>query len=321
MGILSFIAEQNALKQAKEQAALQRQAELAQIAARGESQKAVLQKAADLEKQRVLDEAFRQWQSSAMEGIKRRSDLGTLLFNQDPTMQRGEELPAAAAMERNIMLQPEIVKATSAMNKNAFNTGLLPYQQGIGNITGQAAQEEATATRNDAYNRAMTATARKASMPQVASAQDEEAIANAKKGTLAATSAMGGLPGLIASEQAAQGAQNELARQQAGFNTKVTLGRNPDIAANAMNQEAAAQGAKSGLEINSGGMFTPGVGNQAIGNYNVPPGILQFLQGLMTSSMTNRNNAPLSVPTPTNPTQLTPRKPVFLPQGMNLPME
>jgi hypothetical protein len=253
-----------------------------------------------------------------MQGIRDTSDMGTLLYNQNPTMQRGEELPAAAAALRDIKFQPELVKGSAAKFKNNVNTGMIPYATGIGDITGQGGLESATADRNEAYNRTMAADARKLTAPATARTGDEALIAQNQLHTAQATSALPGVPGVVQSEQGAAVAGNNLNKQQSLFNTQVSSMMNPQLAATAGNMGNQAAATKFGLETSSGGGLTPGWANQAVANPYLPPEFLRLIQQLATSSMTNRNAGP-TVPAPTTPTTIVPR--TKLPAGLTLPME
>jgi len=319
MGVLSFVEGLRQQKLAQQQAELERQARMAEIAARGSQAIAEQNNAAQIAEQAKKNEAFRNWQSSAMADIKRKSDLSTVLHAQNPEMSIAESLPAAGLEMKNIELQPQLLQSSAAKAKNAFNAGLLPTMQPLGESSGQADVLGAKARGAGNLNEYNTNVARSVTQPIAARAADEAAAAQSNQMATSANATIPGLTRVIPAQQEATIAGAGAQRAQDLFKTKVSSLLNPAAEAGAQNAGNLASSARSGLEVGSGGVLSPGVGNALVGNPMIDPSMLKALIPLITSAMTNRNATPT---TATSPTALPARQPINLKNlGITLPME
>ena len=322
MGVLSFIEGLQQQKLAAQQAELERQARLNEIAARGSQAIAEQNNAARLAAQAVQNEVNRQWMTSAKSDIRQREDLAANLVHQG--MDPQEALVEAAHQQHMIRAEPEVVKATSARAKNEFNAGLTPLMGTLAKASTQAditGAKEREAQGLLGYN---TNLERMTSAPMAARAEDTANTAGANMRAAAANSAIPLLPRATSAQQLSDIAKSNLAATQAGQQQKVISGVDPALQSAAENAASRAAAARSGLETSSGGLLTPGVGNTVLANPIAgspaqPGSIADILQKVITSAITNRNSAPGVV---TSPSTLPARQPVNLKNlGITLPME
>lgn len=322
MGVLSFIAQMQAANAAKDQAEKDRQARLAEIAAQGQNQINVLERSNKLAEQQRREQDLEKWRTSALGDIKRKSDLSAILYSQDPNMMKEEALPAAGLAMKNIELQPELLKASSAMAKNEFNTGITPLMRTLGGASTQADIINAKAREAEGLNLYNTNVERMATMPMAASAEDKAKTAEANQ---RATSAMTTLPGLakvIPAQQEATVADANLQAAKAAQEAKVFPLLSAPAEAEARNANNLATSATAGLIQRSGGALTPGYGSHALANPYLNPNFIQgILQQILTSSMTNRNGVTTNA-APVTPTTVPVRAPINLKNlGITIPME
>lgn len=314
MGVLSFISEMQRNNSIKQQAELDRKSRLAEIAAQGQNQIAVLERSNKLAEQQRKEQEMEKLQSSALDKDKY---LTSRIENLLATGKAPADAGAQASQEWNSMqTEPAYVPTSSAMAKNEFNRGLTPLMGALGKTSTQADIMGAKARESEGFNQYNTNVERGVTMPLAATAQDRATTAEANQ---RATSAMTTIPGLakvIPAQQDAMTAEANMNAAKAAQESKVLPLLSAPAEAEARNNNNLATSASAGLVQRSGGLFTPGVGNQAIGNYMLPPALQGVLQQLLTSSLTNRNAAP------TTPTTVPVRTPINLKNlGITLPME